>query len=241
MPERLDGVLAVLYLIFNEGYAATEGDALVRQELCDEAIRLGHVLSALLPDEAEVLGLLSLMVLHHARRSARVGPEGEFVLLEDQDRSKWDPGMIAEGRGLLDRAMAMAQPGPYQVQAAIAAVHASALTAGATDWRQIERLYRALWEMAPSPVVALNRAVAVAMAEGPAAGLLLVDELVESGELDGYLWLHSARADLLRRLDRRSEAAAEYRRALELSTNPVDRRFLQARVREQRQGREESS
>ena len=232
LPERLDGVLAVLYLIFNEGYARTEGESLLRSELCDEAIRLGRVLGALMPDEPEVHGLLALMLLHHARRSARVGPGGEFVLLEDQDRSTWDGPMIAEGRGVLARGMRMAQPGPYQVQAAIAAVHASARTPEQTDWPQIERLYEALTEMAPSPVVALNRAVAVAMAEGPAAGLLMIDELAESGELDDYLWLHSARADLLRRLDRQEEAAESYRRALALATNPVDRRFLEVRIAE---------
>jgi RNA polymerase sigma-70 factor (ECF subfamily) len=232
LPERLDGVLAVLYLIFNEGYAATEGDSLVRHELCDEAIRLGRVLVGLMPDEPEVLGLLALMLLHHARREARVGPAGEFVLLEAQDRSRWDRPMIAEGRGQLGRAMRMGDPGPYQVQAAIAALHASAGTPEDTDWRQVERLYEALADMAPSPVVALNRAVAVAMAEGPAAGLLLVDEIAESGELDDYLWLHSARADLLRRLDRRAEAAESYRRALALATNRVDRKFLERRLAE---------
>jgi RNA polymerase sigma-70 factor (ECF subfamily) len=232
LPERLDGVLAVLYLIFNEGYAGTEGESLLRSELCDEAIRLGRVLAALMPDEPEVHGLLGLMLLHHARRAARVGPGGEFVLLEDQDRSTWDGAMIAEGRGVLARGMGMGQPGPYQVQAAIAAVHASARTPEQTDWGQIERLYEALTDMAPSPVVALNRAVAVAMAEGPAAGLLLIDELVESGQLDDYQWLHSARADLLRRLDRPAEAAASYRRALALATNPVDRRFLEGRIAE---------
>jgi RNA polymerase sigma-70 factor (ECF subfamily) len=232
LPERLDGVLAVLYLIFNEGYVGTEGDSLLRSELCDEAIRLGRVLAALMPDEPEVHGLLGLMLLHHARRAARVGPGGEFVLLEDQDRSTWDGAMIAEGRGVLARGMRMGQPGPYQVQAAIAAVHASARTPDETDWGQIERLYGALTDMAPSPVVALNRAVAVAMAEGPAAGLLLIDELAESGQLDDYQWLHSARADLLRRLDRPAEAAASYRRALALATNPVDQRFLEGRIAE---------
>jgi RNA polymerase sigma-70 factor (ECF subfamily) len=232
LPERLDGVLAVLYLIFNEGYVGTEGESLLRSELCDEAIRLGRVLAALMPDEPEVHGLLALMLLHHARRAARVGPGGEFVLLEDQDRSKWDGAMIAEGRGVLARGMRMGHPGQYQVQAAIAALHASARTPDETDWGQIERLYEALTDMAPSPVVALNRAVAVAMAEGPAAGLLLIDELVESGQLDDYQWLHSARADLLRRLDRLAEAAASYRRALSLATNPVDQRFLEGRIAE---------
>jgi RNA polymerase sigma-70 factor (ECF subfamily) len=232
LPERLDGVLAVLYLIFNEGYAATEGDALVRRDLCEEALRLGRVLSRLMPDEPEVLGLLALMLLHHSRREARVDPSDEFVLLEDQDRTRWDRPMIEEGHDLLRRAMRMSAPGPYQVQAAIAHVHASALRPEGTDWRQISRLYEALMEMAPSPVVALNHAAAVAMAEGPAAGLLLIDEIAESGELDDYQWLHSSRADLLRRLDRREEAAAAYRRALALATNPVDRAFLERRLTE---------
>lgn len=232
LPDRLDGVLTVLYLIFNEGYAATEGEALIRRELCDEAVRLGNVLATLMPDEPEVLGLRALMLLHHARREARVGPAGEFVLLEDQDRSRWDRPMIEEGRGLLRRAMRMSAPGPYQVQAAIASLHASAPHAADTDWTQIVRLYQALLEMAPSPVVALNRAAAVAMAEGPAAGLLLMDEIAESGELDDYQWLHSARADLLRRLGRTEESRDAYRRALALATNPVDRRFLERRLAE---------
>ena len=232
LPERLDGVLAVLYLIFNEGYASTEGQELMRRELCEEAIRLGRVLAALMPDEPEVLGLLALMLLHHSRREARAGPGGEFVLLEDQDRSRWDRRTIDEGRALLSRAMRMSAPGPYQVQAAIAAVHATALRPEGTNWRQIVDLYQALMEMAPSPVVALNRAAAVAMAEGPAAGLLLVDEIAESGELEDYLWLHSARADLLRRLNRRDEARDAYRRALDLATNPVDRSFIEGRIKE---------
>jgi RNA polymerase sigma-70 factor (ECF subfamily) len=230
LPERLDGVLSVLYLIFNEGYAATEGDSLIRRELCEEAIRLGRVLAALMPDEAEVLGLLALTLLHYARREARVGPSGEFVLLEEQDRSRWDRPMIEEGRALLGRAMAKGMPGPYQVQAAVAAIHASASRAEDTDWSQISLLYTALAEMTPSPVVALNRAVAVAMSEGPASGLLLMDEIAESGELDEYLWLHSARADLLRRLGRVDEAKDAYRRALALATNPVDRAFLEGRL-----------
>jgi RNA polymerase sigma-70 factor (ECF subfamily) len=204
----------------------------MRRELCEEAIRLGRVLVGLMPDEPEALGLLALMQLHHSRREARSGLQGEFVLLEDQDRSKWDRRMIEEGRALLGRAMRMGAPGPYQVQAAIAATHASAMRPEGTNWRQIVELYQALMEMTPSPVVALNRAAAVAMAEGPAAGLLLVDEIAESGELEDYLWLHSARADLLRRLGRMDEAMNAYRRALSLATNPVDRRFLERRMAE---------
>jgi RNA polymerase sigma-70 factor (ECF subfamily) len=232
LPERLDGVLAVLYLIFNEGYAATEGAGLMRTDLCEEAIRLGRVLARLMPDEPEVLGLLGLMLLHHARRDARVGPDGQMVLLEDQNRSRWHRSMIEDGYRLLSRAMRMGAPGPYQVQAAIAQVHATALRPEATNWRQIVQLYEALMEMAPSPVVALNHAAAVAMSEGPAAGLLLMDDLAESGELDDYQWFQSSRADLLRRLGRKEEAAEAYRRALDLATNPVDRAFLERRLNE---------
>src|SRR5439155_15392736 len=232
LPERLDGVLAVLYLIFNEGYAATEGGGLMRTDLCEEAIRLGRVLAALMPDEPEVLGLLALMLLHHSRRAARVGASGEFVLLEEQDRSKWHRPTIEDGLGLLGRAMRMSAPGPYQVQAAIAQVHATALRPEATNWPQIVQLYEALMEMAPSPVVALNHDAAVAMSEGPAAGLLLMDDLGESDALDDYQWFHSSRADLLRRLGRGVEAADAYRRALVIATNPVERRVLEARLRQ---------
>jgi len=230
LPERLGSVLAVLYLIFNEGYAASAGDALVRRELCAEAVRLGRVLVELMPDEGEALGLLALLLLHDARREGRVGPAGELVLLEDQDRGRWDQAEIAEGVGLLDRAMRRGPPGPYRLQAGIAALHAVAPTAAATDWRRITALYDRLMAVAPSPVVALNRAVAVAMVEGPAAGLELIDALAASGELDGYHLLHAARADLLRRLGRGPEAAAAYRRALEHTTNPVERTFLTRRL-----------
>jgi RNA polymerase sigma-70 factor (ECF subfamily) len=232
LPERLGSVLAVLYLIFNEGYAASAGDALVRRELCAEALRLGRVLAELMPDEGEVLGLLALLLLTDARREARVDPAGELVLLEDQDRERWDRASIGEGLGLLDRAMRRGPPGPYRLQACIAALHAVAPTAAATDWRRIALLYDQLMRVAGSPVVALNQAVAVAMVEGPAAGLLLMDELAATGELDSYHLLHAGRADLLRRLDRRPEAAAAYRRALDLTTNPVERAFLTHRLTE---------
>jgi len=232
LPERLGSVLAVLYLIFNEGYAASAGDALVRRELCAEAVRLGRVLAELMPDEGEALGLLALLLLHDARREGRVGPGGELVLLEDQDRSRWDRAKIHEGIKLLDQAIRRGPAGPYRLQACIAALHAVAPTAGATDWRRITLLYDQLMAVAGSPVVALNRAVAVAMVEGPAAGLDLMDALAASGTLDSYHLLHAARGDLLRRLGRAPEAAAAYRRALELATNPVEQRFLTHRLSE---------
>jgi RNA polymerase sigma-70 factor, ECF subfamily len=232
LPERLGSVLAVIYLIFNEGYAASAGDALVRRELCAEALRLGRVLTELMPDEGEVMGLLALLLLTDARREARVGPAGELVLLEDQDRERWDRASIREGLGLLDRAIRRGPPGPYRLQACIAALHAVAPTAAATDWRRITLLYDQLMRVAGSPVVALNRAVAVAMVEGPAAGLALMDDLAATGELGGYHLLHAGRADLLRRLGRRPEAAAAYRRALDLTSNPVERAFLTRRLAE---------
>jgi RNA polymerase sigma-70 factor (ECF subfamily) len=232
LPERLGSVLAVLYLIFNEGYAASAGDALVRRELCAEAVRLGRVLTELMPDEGEALGLLALLLLHDARREGRVGPGGELVLLEDQDRSRWDRAKIHEGIKLLDQAIRRGPAGPYRLQACIAALHAVAPTAEATDWRRITRLYDQLMAVAGSPVVALNRAVAVAMVEGPAAGLDLMDTLAASGSLDSYHLLHAARGDLLRRLGRAPEAAAAYRRALELATNPVEQTFLTHRLSE---------
>jgi RNA polymerase sigma-70 factor, ECF subfamily len=232
LPERLGSVLAVLYLIFNEGYAASAGDALVRRELCAEAVRLGRVLAELMPDEGEALGLLALLLLHDARREGRVGPAGELVLLEDQDRGRWDRAKIGEGVKLLDRAMRRGPPGPFRLQAGVAALHAVAPTAAATDWRRILALYDRLMEVAGSPVVALNRAVAVAMVEGPAAGLELMDALAASGDLDGYHLLHAGRADLLRRLGRGPEAATAYRRALALATNPVEQAFLTRRLGE---------
>ncbi len=232
LADRLGGVLAVLYLIFNEGYSATASDSLVRTDLCDEGIRLARVLALLAPGEPEALGLLALMLLHHSRRSARVDAAGALVLLEDQDRSRWDHEMIDEGVAVLDRAMALRRPGPYQVQAAISALHAEAPRPEDTDWPQIAALYGRLVSMTPSPVVELNRAVAVAMADGPAVGLQLLERLAESGQLDTYHLFHAARADLLRRLDRREESAAAYRRALELTTNPVERTFLERRLSE---------
>lgn len=232
LPERLDAVLAVLYLIFNEGYDATAGQELVRRDLCAEAIRLARILASLMPDEAEVLGLLALMLLHDARREARTAADGSLVLLEDQDRSRWDRDQIDEGRRLVERALRMRRAGPYQLQAAIAALHDEAASAADVDWRQILVLYDALMRLAPSPVVALNRAVAVAMVHGPAAGLTVIDDVARSGELDGYQFLHAARGDLLRRLDRRAEAAAAYGRAFELARNEPERAFLSRRLRE---------
>lgn len=229
LPERLGAVLAVLYLVFNEGYSATGGAALVRGELCEEAIRLGRLLAVLMPDEAEVLGLLALMLLQDSRRRARVSADGELVLLEQQDRSRWDAEKIDQGKRMLDRALRLRRPGPYQLQAAIAALHAEAPDADETDWAQIALLYDELARRQPSPVVELNRAVAVAMAAGPERGLELVDAI--SG-LDGYHLLHATRADLLRRSGRRGEAAAAYARALELATNPVERSFLERRLAE---------
>jgi len=232
LPERLDGVLQVLYLVFNEGYAATSGDTLIRQDLCAEAIRLARVLGSLMPDEPEVLGLLALLLLDDARRVARTDATGSIVLLEDQDRGLWDRDAIDEGRTLVARALRMGRPGPYQLQAAIAAVHDEAPTPEATDWPQIAALYSSLAGMTRSPVVELNRAVAVAMVEGPAAGLELADGL--GNELGGYPYLHSTRADLLRRLARWREAAAAYEAALSLATNSAERAFLQRRLVEAR-------
>ena len=234
LPERLESVLAVLYLVFNEGYSATAGDALVRRELCAEAIRLTRVLVELMPGEPEVLGLLALMLLQDSRREARVSAEDELVLLEDQDRSRWDAGEIAEGIEVAERATRHGTPGPYTIQASIAEAHASARRPEDTRWDRIAELYERLAEMAPSPVVELNRAVAVAMAEGPERGLELIGPLSEP--LERYQWFHSARADLLRRLDRNDEAAEAYERALSLTANAVERRFLRRRLAEVRPG-----
>ena len=234
LPERLDGVLQVLYLVFNEGYTASSGDALVRRELSAEAIRLTRIVVSLLPDEPEALGLLALMLLTDARREARTGDDGELILLEAQDRTRWDRDRIREGEDLVQRALAMSRPGPYQVQAAIAAVHDEAATPTETDWTQIADLYRTLARMTPTPVVELNLAVAVAMSDGPAIGLAMMNGIAASGELEGYPYLHAARGDLLRRLERWSEAEMAYGRALELTTNRSERTFLEGRRAEVR-------
>ena len=230
LPERLSGVLRVLYLVFNEGYSASSGPAVVRRELAAEAIRLTRIVVSLLPDEPEASGLLALMVLHDARRDTRTGPTGELVLLEDQDRSRWDRTRIAEGQALVAAALRRGQAGPYQLQAAIAALHDEAESAEATDWPQIARLYAGLLRLEPTPVVELNLAVAVAMADGPAAGLAMMDGLLNAGALDDYPYFHAARADLLRRMERWSEAATAYRRAQELTSNAAEREFLDRRL-----------
>ena len=229
LPERVAAVLAVVYLLFNEGYSASDGDDLVRGALCDEAIRLCRTIAALMPDEPEVLGLLALMMLHDSRRAARVDVHGDVVLLEDQDRTQWDHDAIDAGLAALDRALALRDPGPYQVQAAIAACHARAPVPEATDWPQIAGLYGELARMAPSPVVELNRAVAIAMADGPGAGLARLEPLASSGVLTGYYLLPAARADLLRRAGRFGEAAVAYDDALELVRTAPERRFLERR------------
>ena len=230
-PDRVEAVLRVVYLVFNEGYSASSGDSLTRHDVSGEAIRLGRVLIGLLPT-AEVLGLLALMLLQDSRRAARTSPTGDLILLEQQDRSLWDRAQIAEGTALVERALASRQVGPYTIQAAIAAIHAEAPDAAMTDWAQIVGLYDVLLQAQSSPVVELNRAVAVAMRDGPSAGLALVDDILSRGDLTNYHLAHSARADLCRRLGRTAEAKASYERALPLTQQEPERRFLEGRLRE---------
>jgi RNA polymerase sigma-70 factor (ECF subfamily) len=231
LPERLETVLHVVYLVFNEGYSASSGEAVTRADLSGEAIRLGRVLAELLPDP-EVAGLLALMLLQESRRTARSSPGGELILLEDQDRTLWNREQIFEGTAIVQQALRSGRFGPYALQAAIAAVHAEAAAAAATDWGQIVGLYDALAGMVPSPIINLNRAVAVAMRDGPAAGLALVDAILQSGELEDYHLAHAARADLCRRLGRKDDARASYQRAIELAKQEPEKRFLAGRLAE---------
>jgi RNA polymerase sigma-70 factor, ECF subfamily len=241
LPERLGAVLAVIYVVFTEGYAASSGDRIVRRELCDEAIRLGRVLVGLMPDEPEARGLLALILLQHSRRTARIDEFGDLVLLEHQDRSTWDQMLIEEGLGLVRNALTRATPGPYLLQAAIAAAHAEAASFEETDWPRIVALYDLLLGQMASPVVQLNRAVAMAMRDGPSAGLELIDALLEDGRLDRFHLLHSARAELLRRMDRTKEAEEAYRRALTLEQTGPERRYLEGRLAELRSARDAST
>lgn len=231
LPERLNSVLQVIYLVYNEGYSASAGDSLTRTDLADQAIRLGRQLVELLP-EAEAVGLLALMLLHDSRRQARTSESGDIVLLEDQDRRLWNGAQIVEGKALVEQALSSKRFGPYALQAAIAALHAEAESPQATDWAQIVDLYTLLMRVAPSPIVELNRAVAVAMHEGAGAGLALIDRILERGELDDYALAHAARADLLRRIGDLQAASAAYRKALELTAQGPQRRFLEQRLKE---------
>jgi RNA polymerase sigma-70 factor (ECF subfamily) len=230
LRERLASVQEVIYLVFNEGYSATAGDSLVRRELCGEAIRLGRTLCELLPDEPESLGLLALMLLHDSRREARIGPEGRLVTLDEQDRSLWDQQRISEGLALVNRALNMRGLGCYQLQAAIAALHAEARSPDETDWKQIAALYQELLRFTPTSVVALNHAVAVAMSEGLEPGLTRIDQVGAAGGLESYHLFHAARADILRRLGRHHEAADAYREAMRLATNHVEQEYLRRRL-----------
>jgi RNA polymerase sigma-70 factor (ECF subfamily) len=231
LPDRLDAVLRVVYLVFNEGYSASAGASLTRHDLSAEAIRLGRLLIQLLP-EPEAMGLLALMLLHDSRRAARTSPTGDLILLEDQDRSLWDRGQIAEGVSLVERTLSSGQVGPYAIQAAIGAVHAQAPSAAATDWAQIVALYGLLLQAEPSPVIELNRAVAVAMRDGPQAGLALIDAIFARGDLHNYHLAHSARADLCRRLGRTADARTSYEQALNLTQQEPERRFIRRRLAE---------
>lgn len=231
LPERLDAVLVVIYLVFNEGYSASSGDSLTRPDLSEEAIRLGRLLVGLLPDP-EAIGLLALMLLQESRRAARTSPDGDLILLEDQDRSLWDRDKITEGRALVEQAIATRHFGVYTIQAAIAAVHAEAPTAAATNWAQMVAWYDVLDRAAPSPVISLNRAVAVALRDGPQAGLVLIDAILAEGQLSEYHLAHAARADLCRRLGRTAEARESYQKALALARQEPERRFLEKRLRE---------
>ena len=232
LPARLSAVLRVVYLVFTEGHTATSGERLIRGELCDQAIRLARALAAAMPGEPEVTGLLALLLLTDARREARVGPAGDLILLEDQDRGRWDRALITEGEELIERAFRQGRPGPYQLHAAIAACHSGAATAAATDWREIALLYGELIRYEPTPVVEANRAVAVAMSEGPAAGLVILDSVGSDPRLARWPQLHIARAELLGRLHRRSDAIAAYRAALELEPPAPERAFISRRLRE---------
>ena len=232
LPDRLSAVLTAIYLVFNEGYSASAGESLLRPDLSSEAIRLARLLVSLMPAEPEALGILALMLLHDARREARVGVDGAVVPLEEQDRLRWDRAKIVEGLDILERAIAMRRRGPYQLQAAIAALHSKASTAAATDWTQIAALYGALHQMVPTAVVELNAAAAVAMVSGPEAGLVWIERVEAGGELGDYHLLPAARADLLRRAGRGREAEEHYRRAIELARNPAERLYLERRLRE---------
>jgi RNA polymerase sigma-70 factor (ECF subfamily) len=225
LPDRLQSVLAVLYLIFNEGHVATSGDSLIREDLCGEAIRLARVLVELMPDEGEAIGLLALLLLTESRRPARAAPDGSLIRLPDQDRSLWNRALIDEGHALVRACLRRNMPGPYQIQAAIAAVHADAPTAAQTDWSQIVQLYDQLLSYTPTPIVALNRAIAVAEHQGPAPALAILDDL----DLDNYHLYHAARADLLERLGRVDEARGEYERGMDLTANAVERAYLRGR------------